>query len=106
MLKTSFALVLLILALSPFNAPFQTGGGTAQEQIAQIELLSAIRQDIDSRAVVEQRSTEPHGVVAVSPCESTFVILLSDRARILSSGSGGGCAFTGDYFPRAAVLRL
>ena len=106
MLKKSFALVLLILALSPFNAPFQPSGGAEQQQIAQIELLSAIRQNIHSRAVIEQRSAEPHGVVAVSSRESTFVVLLSDLARVLSSGRSGRSALTGDYFPRAAVLGL
>jgi len=106
MLKKSFALVLLVLALSPFNAPFQTGGGAEQQQIAQIELLSAIRQNIDSRGVIEQRTSAPHGVVAVSPPALTFVVPLSDLARLLSSGSSGRSALTGDYFPRAAVLRL
>ena len=61
MLKKSSALVLLILALSPSNAPFQTGGGAEQQQIAQIELPSAIRQNIDSCAVIEQGSAQPHG---------------------------------------------
>ena len=106
MLKKSFALVLLVLALSPFNAPFQTGGGAERQHIAQIELLSAIRQNIDSRAVIEQRSAEPHGVVPVSSRESTFVVLLNDLARVLSSGSSRRSALTGDYFPLAAVLRL
>src|SRR5688572_30383690 len=100
MLKKSFAVVLLILALSPFNAPFQTGGGAERQHIAQIELLSAIRQNIDSRAGIEQRCAEPHGMRAMSLGESTIVDLSNDLARGALVRPQWGF-LTGDYLPLA-----
>lgn len=98
MLNKLGAFVLLTLALSPFNAPFQTGGGN-EHQVAQIEPLSAIRQHSACRAVA-QHPEVPDAFLAFLP-ESVFLIQLLDPAAIANRGP----ASTGESF-LAAVLRL
>ena len=64
LLKRSLAFVLLALALSPFNAPFQTGvlDSAKTEQIVSIESLFALRENTDARALVQRRAVDPGGV--------------------------------------------
>lgn len=103
MLKKSFAFILLALTLSPFNAPFQPGGGSEQ-QIAPIESLSVLRQDNESRAVIAQRSPESRGVT-IAPLLETLFVSKTHGAGIVSAGTSRS-ASTGDFFPLDAVLRL
>ena len=102
MLHKGFALVLLILALSPFTAPFQADAG-ADHQIASIEPLSAIRQHADLRAPATRRLTEPRLVDAISI--STPVLSLRVSAGVVTSHRRQHES-AGDYFALATVLRL
>jgi hypothetical protein len=104
MLAKSFAFILLTLALSPFNAPFQPGDGSDQ-QIASVEQLSAIRQNSASRAVIAQRSANPDGVAVALPFEFTPVMMSRDSASVDRTGSWKSPS-AGDYLVLAAVLRL
>ena len=102
MFAKSFALVLLLLAVSPFSAPFQTGTGDEQH-IASVETLSGIRQYSAARAVIAQRFANLDGVEIVSP--DLTGVLPTDLAacaifRTRTSAS------TGDYAPLTAILRL
>ena len=104
MLQKGFALVLFVLALSPFTAPFQADSG-GQQQIASIEPLSAIRQNAELRTLTNRRWTEPHraGTVATNSeltaifCSMALADVVASRSRSVS---------TGDYFALATVLRL
>jgi hypothetical protein len=107
-LKRLLALVLLALALSPFNAPFHTAvvDNATTEQIVPVESLIALRESTDCRAMVQRRAVEPDGVsiaplfdVPVKPCivRCPGSLLRGAIARITS---------TGDPSLLATVLRV
>jgi hypothetical protein len=102
MLAKLFAFILLLLAASPFNAPFQTGTGD-QQHIASVETLSGIRQNSAARAVIAQRFATLDGMEIVSldltgvlPTDLTACVIFRTRTS----------ASAGDYAPLAAILRL
>jgi hypothetical protein len=103
MLQKGFALILFILALSPFTAPFQAVSG-GQQQIASIEPLSAIRQNAELRTLNTQRRTETHriGTVATN-CELTAMCSVAVAGVVTSCSKQ---ASSGEYFGLTTVLRL
>jgi hypothetical protein len=105
MLKKGFAFVLLILALSPFTAPFQAHSSDHQ-QIASIEPLWAIRQSADLRTLTTRRFTEPHRLGTVTAIAELMAILPSTALAGVVTSRWRPHASTGDYFALATVLRL
>lgn len=103
MLKKLFALVLLILALSPFNAPFQTSGGSEQ-QIGCVEQLSAIRNNSHSRDVLAQPFAHSDGAAVVSTLQPASILTSNESPGLLRADHRW--TLCGDYSPRIAILRL
>lgn len=105
MFKQFPAVCLLLLALSPYTAPFtvmNTGDGA--QPIPSIESLSVLHSVHDPCAIMAVRSSDPY--------DTTIFRLLAGPAL------AGGCLTTfvrrstvrtdahGDYSPSAAILRL
>ena len=104
MVTKAFSVILVFLALSPFSAPFQTTG-EGEHQIAQVEPLSAIRQDRASRAVIAQRSEEVDASAPVYFSGQTALIASSDSAGGVALGTYRS-ALAKDYSPLVTILRL
>ena len=108
LLKRLLAFVLLALALSPFNAPFQTGvlGSAKTEQIVSIESLLAIRENTDARALVQRRAVDPGGV-SIAPLADlppTTCIARCPNALLTRAATRMTC--TADRSFLATVLRV
>ena len=98
MLKRVCALGLLVLALSPFTAPFQTwGAGDGRPpHVAPLELISAFRDDSDPCALVPVRvSASDHLTLAplVGPLAFTSFAVSCNataltRSAVLTSDTG------------------
>jgi hypothetical protein len=104
MLTKSFAVILLLLALSPFTAPFQADTGD-EHQIASIEQLSAIRQNADLRILTARRSPQPHRAGTL-PTISEFTAALPSTPPAVLTSHTRRQASTEDDLVLATVLRL
>lgn len=111
MLKRLCALGLLILALSPFTAPFQTwdaDDAARPSQVAPLELLAAFRDDGDPCALMPVRVIASDRLLTLAPL---FGLLASISSSISSDStslirSTVLTADTGDSSSRTTVLRL
>jgi hypothetical protein len=102
MLKKGFAYCVLLLALSPFTAPFQADSGD-EHQIASIEPLSAIRQHADLRTLTPHLPEQD--CVGIIPTLSES-ILFSSTVPAGTLTPRNRHRLMGAYFALATVLRL
>jgi hypothetical protein len=108
LLKRLLAFVLLALALSPFNAPFQTGvaDNATTEQIVPVESLIALRQSTDARAMVERRAVEPGGVSIAPLFDVPLITCIARCPNALLGRAVARTTSTGDCSRLATVLRV
>jgi hypothetical protein len=98
MVAKLFALIVLLLAVSPFHAPFQVGTGE-QQQIASVEPLSGTRLDGTSQTAIAQSP----GHEGLEPHPDPQVIDITSEKFAFGTYSPG---FSGDYRPSLTILRL
>ena|SRR5688500_3633421 len=107
-LKRSLAFVLLALALSPFNAPFQTGvlDSANTEQIVSIESLFPLRENTDARALVQRPAVDPGGVSIAPLSDLPPSTCIARCPSALLRRGATRMTYTGDRPFLATVLRV
>jgi hypothetical protein len=105
-LKKCFAWGLLVLALSPFNAPFRTGptDHASAENIERVEPLSFMRHGTLQRRAVRPVGA-PHGVSSSSSNTAGFTASLP-RFHTFYVRRRPRTIISGDYSPRVTVFRV
>ena len=107
LLKRLLAFFLLALALSPFNAPFQTRvADNATEQIVPDESLIVLRERTDARAVVERCAVEPGGVSLAPLFDIPLTTCMAHCRNSLLRRAGARITSVVDCSLRTTVLRV
>ena len=108
LLKRLLALVLLALALSPFNAPFHTAvvDNATTEQIVPVESLIALRESTGCRAMAQRRALEPDGVSITPLFDVPLKLCIVRCPGTFFRGAIARITSTGDPSLLATILRV
>ena len=107
MMRKSWSICLLVLALSPCTAPFQIVDIEERgHRSSSLEPLSALRQDDDARSIVALRSSDPGGLPAILLLVLPLTHFFTCRAAAFLLSWPTLTNYSGDYSPLSTILRL
>lgn len=104
-MKKLSACCLLVLALSPYTAPFRViDSGNSDHLIPSVESLTALRDAHDPCSIMAARSSQ-HYDAAILPLLVTLSLAGCSFPTFVTRSTLPSDAH-GDYLPSAAILRL